>query len=360
MYHRPQVLAYLGGNFKYWNPKITTPPGLYLFTLPILWCSGKVFPNALQLPLMRAVNAVVFPLLWRMLEACGANADWIMANPFIFPYFFLYYTDALSLLLVVVSWWLGRVKNVHVLSAILGAISLAFRQTNVIWIGLIGALEALKAIYSKKFIVLCYITFSYGLVLLGFGCFLAWNDGSVVLGDKSAHSLTFNLHQLTFWSLYSLVVEPSMLVEWFESFSAFGYSFLILGFFSHCLILPLKLHPYNLQKNCHILYFFFAWLGEDSTAWWAISALLTPIPLMVQWKALGTGAWTRIFFFSALFASTCLSSLVEVRYFAVPWTVFRIMAKEGKKIEKSRSWIGTLGTIDALLMIILLLKKYIW
>lgn len=357
MYHCPQVLAYLGGNFKYWNPKVTTPPGLYFFTLPILWCSGKVFPSAWKLPLMRAVNAAVLPLLHRMLVVCGANADWIVLNSFIFPYFFLYYTDVLSLLFVVVAWWLGNVKHFHALSAAVGAISLAFRQTNVVWIGFVGGLEAVNAYCCSgtggiwKVLV---IGLQYGLVLLGFGAFVWWNGGSVVLGDKSAHALTLNVHQLTFWSLYSLALEPSLVLQWLESFNATAYFSLVLGFFSHCLVFPLVLHPYNLQKNCHLLYFVFAWLKANPAAWWIVCGLVTPIPLLVQWRALGSG-WKRFFFFSSLLASTCFSSLVEVRYFAVPWTVLALVTEQRKS---TRSW--KICTINALLMTILLFKKYIW
>jgi hypothetical protein len=57
-FHLDQFTHYLDGNFSYWNPKLTTPPALYLLNLPLVRQLSK-----LGLPILticRLANSILF------------------------------------------------------------------------------------------------------------------------------------------------------------------------------------------------------------------------------------------------------------------------------------------------------------
>lgn len=53
-FHYRQFSTYYGGDFKTWDPKITTPPGLYYVQYVIAQAIGS------DLATMRAINALLF------------------------------------------------------------------------------------------------------------------------------------------------------------------------------------------------------------------------------------------------------------------------------------------------------------
>jgi len=65
IFHIPQARAYCAGNYTQWNPKITTLPGLYLFSvgllrpLHVLGNSTGVFLDVCSVAALRSVNILV-------------------------------------------------------------------------------------------------------------------------------------------------------------------------------------------------------------------------------------------------------------------------------------------------------------
>lgn len=119
--------------------------------------------------------------------------------PILFPYFFLLYTDAYSMLLVFASlacglnrrlWWAG----------FLGILSMLVRQNNLIWLGfiaLIAYLEENGSFQSRPDLrVLCkkYVFFIFGGIF--FLLFVIVNQG-LVFGDQSRHPVSLSLENLT-------------------------------------------------------------------------------------------------------------------------------------------------------------------
>ena len=45
IFHIPAAQRYCDGNFSYWDPKITTPPGLYIFSSLIIKVAQLVSPD---------------------------------------------------------------------------------------------------------------------------------------------------------------------------------------------------------------------------------------------------------------------------------------------------------------------------
>ena len=170
VFHIPQAQAYWNGKWGQWNPKITTPPGLYLFSYAVnsvtSWCSTKDlelgtedlrFTNFLLLYLL-----LVALYVWTAVAKREVHHDAVMQREFrivLFPLFFffsgLYYTDLLSALTVVVTYvfWSASQKSsgsptlyqsLHLVS---GLAALATRQTNVFWVAVyLGGLQVVKTV----------------------------------------------------------------------------------------------------------------------------------------------------------------------------------------------------------------------
>ncbi|KAL2872355.1 tyrosyl-DNA phosphodiesterase-domain-containing protein [Aspergillus lucknowensis] len=172
-FHIPQAQAYWAHRWTHWDPKITTPPGLYLFSYVvcalILLLRGS--PTELDPPALRATNAaaaaVLLPLRLqtaldtlrkqRNTRPSGAWLSHTVLNMCLFPplFFFagLYYTDILALLVVVeaYNWDLNRQSQPRLAvleTAVfvgLGVAALAFRQTNVFWVSVFfGGLHVVR------------------------------------------------------------------------------------------------------------------------------------------------------------------------------------------------------------------------
>lgn len=175
VFHVPQAQAYWHHKWTHWDPKITTPPGLYLWSYVI--CSGilalRGTPTELNPEALRATNvaagAVFLP--WRLqtlldtlrkqrnTRPAGAWLSHTVLNICLFPpiFFFsgLYYTDILSLLVVIeaYNWDLKRTSTIttvyhrHLVFIVFALLSLVFRQTNIFWVSVfLGGLQAVRTL----------------------------------------------------------------------------------------------------------------------------------------------------------------------------------------------------------------------
>ncbi|KAL4943320.1 hypothetical protein BDV06DRAFT_211172 [Aspergillus oleicola] len=171
-FHIPQAQVYWAHKWTQWDPKITTPPALYIFSY--LACALILHPSPEQIdtPTLRATNtaaaAVLLPLrLQSALDALrkqrntrpsGAWLSHTVLNICLFPplFFFagLYYTDVLALLVVVeaYNWDLSRTRKRSAsletaVFLVLGVVALAFRQTNIFWVSVfLGGLSVVRKI----------------------------------------------------------------------------------------------------------------------------------------------------------------------------------------------------------------------
>lgn len=154
-----QAQHYCNERFDVWDPKITTPPGLYLLS----YLASKVPFVGCSIASLRGVNAVGFIALALLLyrtysrrapSAVANNAELFAhgaVNLALFPplFFFsgLYYTDIWSTFFVFLFYLLlldlDDVKRSRVLTStklvVVGIASLFFRQTNVFWVAIFPA-----------------------------------------------------------------------------------------------------------------------------------------------------------------------------------------------------------------------------
>ncbi|KAJ5465444.1 CAZyme family GT59 [Penicillium desertorum] len=189
IFHVPQAQAYWSHKWTQWDPKLTTPPGLYLcsyiiFAIVLLLrgSPAKLTPDVLRMTNVGATT-VVFP--WRLQKLLdtlqrttntrplGANVSHTVLNICLFPplFFFsgLYYTDVLALLIVVeaYNWDLKRDTERHqkgdsgkgkkkepgndILETLgflaFALAALVFRQTNIFWVSVfLGGLQVVRKI----------------------------------------------------------------------------------------------------------------------------------------------------------------------------------------------------------------------
>ncbi|KXX78404.1 hypothetical protein MMYC01_205878 [Madurella mycetomatis] len=180
VFHIPQAQTYCAGRFRDWDDKITTPPGLYLFSVAIqkLWgfkeCtpfalrSNNVFATLLIAPLAAQCRQLIET---RIAEREGKPSPQsvsfysyhtglnIVLFPVIFFFSALYYTDVVSTLAVLVVYRNHLLRLApqrpsfanDILTVALGVLALLMRQTNVFWVvAYMGGLEAVHVLRSTE------------------------------------------------------------------------------------------------------------------------------------------------------------------------------------------------------------------
>ncbi|KAJ2821831.1 glucosyltransferase, partial [Coemansia erecta] len=241
IFHVPQAQRYCKGAFGEWDPKLTTPPGLYVASLVLrAW-------GACTLQRLRLVNWAlglglfwtIFGLIRRLHSARPAHAAACALTFSLLPtaFFFnhLYYTDTASLLCVLLAYLLS-VRAQHAAASMVGFASLWMRQTNVVWVALIGATAVERWLrargivqadsVSQLVVQLCRwaqnprgwrectrMLAPYALVVLVFVAFVVANGG-IVLGDKAHHQAGIHVPQmLYFYAFMCAMAAPTVLGE---------------------------------------------------------------------------------------------------------------------------------------------------
>jgi len=239
-FHVPQAQAYCEGKYTTWDPKITTPPGLYISSLIL----NRIFMFKCTLPMLRlttTLSLLGLPIILTRLVCyhqrqrppasfLAPTPDAIVLSAFPLAWFFgfFYYTEVPSLVFVVWTVVAASQGN-HWLAGLLGLISCTFRQTNIIWVLYAyassqlmylrfrrapsgsaqlhdpPALEAtpsdlVQSIVSAPKILSDILPsfFPYASVLALFAAFVKWNGG-IVLGDKSNHIPSLHVPQVYYF-----------------------------------------------------------------------------------------------------------------------------------------------------------------
>ncbi|KAI8934089.1 hypothetical protein NX059_008851 [Plenodomus lindquistii] len=453
-FHISQAQKYCNGDYT-WDPKITTPPGLYLvsrFLKPLLGCDTS------SLRILNTISLCALVLLsygvLRRLRARGRQSDRLFKaesieedptrlldahsalNIALFPplFFFsaLYYTDVLSTLLVVCTFYytlragsVAQSMSDKFMVAILGFMSLWFRQTNIFWVAIfpaglsvVNSLKrdggskssrapentriGLQKSWSEGLVYDCafqeagpqdYILFALSLVmailrrpvlvlrtalpyialLVLFAGFVFWN-GSVVLGDKSAHTAMIHIPQFLYvWPYIAFFSWPLLVGPLLRPFVPFLpprlQSICNEAFYARKVSLRPTLlvsvvfligasvavhfntfiHPYSMGDNRHYLFYIFRLIRLRPAlkylavpvyyicAWLVLQALASPAsdkeggnPQLNSRPINDEAAPTQpqISFITIWLATGALSvvtaPLVEPRYFIIHWITWRL------------------------------------
>ncbi|SCV02242.1 LANO_0F16226g1_1 [Lachancea nothofagi CBS 11611] len=292
IFHVPQTIHYLRGHWSYWDPKITTPPGLYVFG----WLNYHImraFTSWTTLTILRLTNliggVIVLPLVvLRPLFLFNAIGFWpvsLMCFPLLATYYYLYYTDVWSSILILESLTLavtlpfGEITSIW-LSAFCALISCFFRQTNIIWnlFVMVVVVERRALIHRDfntvnlnnylKFVIHALENFKqlvlpYCINFALFTFFVIYNR-SLTLGDKDNHSAGMHLVQIFYCIMFIMFFSMPI---WISKMSIRFYQTRIQVKKTRTIIELLAIifvirfftvtHPFLLADNRHYTFYLF-------------------------------------------------------------------------------------------------------
>lgn len=151
IFHIPQAQEYCKGNFRSWDPMITTPPGLYFLSLahvaslfPGMVCmnAASSFFNACSTAILRSTNGalsiicsiLVYEIITCLRPALDKRKATLYAvvlalYPLHWFFTFLYYTDMASLTVVLAAYVLS-LKKKYMFSALIVLCPIGKRKCN--------------------------------------------------------------------------------------------------------------------------------------------------------------------------------------------------------------------------------------
>ncbi|SCZ98822.1 BZ3500_MvSof-1268-A1-R1_Chr7-1g09284 [Microbotryum saponariae] len=396
--HIPQARAYCRGDFGFWDPALTTPPGLYLISAIPAYLIAPLRPYLCSTAGLRAVNFlflsylpyVVSGLLETLQEdtstqqkvkgnkpaietttirglSLSSEAIFIATFPIAWFFGYLYYTETGSLVLVLLAHSFA-LKGEWLKSALVGAASLTFRQTNILWIAFVSASTIIRVLSRQKakrplknpllantnlaeipssaisvvdlglrsIPQLLPIILSYLPVFLGAAAFIKWNGG-VVLGDKANHVPTLHLVQPLYFFAFTGFLAPYTLTPSNVSRSLRNLlgtprrivtSTLAMGVALYCIRYHTILHRFLLADNRHYTFYV---LRRIVNRFPAARYLLAPGYIFAGRLFLDVvieASSFRLLEALGLALTTLLviipSPLIEPRYFLIPYVLIRL------------------------------------
>ncbi|KAL5293483.1 ALG10 family protein [Megaselia abdita] len=366
-FHLKQAKFYCMDKFGVWDPKITTFPGLYLVSywlLPFHYCTTFYLR---MISLVASVVNVVFIL--RIRNQGDETNIWNMIvetfNIAILPpmYFFahLYYTDILSITSVLALYYYWSEKK-HFKAAVCGAGSILMRQTNVVWVIMVMGITALEElcrnystvkkvtpnsvdvlnprtvydiIINNPLVVMesvCNILRQYHIyisVIASFLVFVVFN-GSIVVGDKTAHQAVIHLPQMLYFSLFVLIfggpafkdfLRPTLKTLAAHWKLALRFTALV----SIAVAYNTMVHPYLLADNRHYTFYFWnRFYGKYSWFKFAIVPLYVFALFLCGTVLNHKSKNFKIMFWLCSFVVLVPQKLLEIRYFLIPFILLRL------------------------------------
>lgn len=348
VFHIPQANAFWKGNWSHWDDKITTPPGLYLYSisashfLNVDPLTSKVLsPFQLRWTNFLLVYLLLFAcVIWRWTTGPSSSLTQgvliqelcVLAFPLFFFFSALYYTDlfaAFTVMCTYASWQAGLKRTSYqkfafqLLHLFSGLISLTSRQTNIFWSSVfLGGLQVVHTVKQKTRIhdppiadayfedfattIISLATSALSFIpqllldlwphlglLAAFGAFIVWNGG-VVLGDKSNHTAGLHLSQMLYlWPFLVFFSWPLIipqLAHLTQIQRRIPRLWLLLGIMT-CMLAVVHyntvVHPFLLADNRHYTFYVFKLLRSRVWSWYA----MIPVYFISAWlsiQALGS------------------------------------------------------------------------
>lgn len=380
IFHIPQAQKYCEEDFSHWDPKITTPPGLYFLAYLYKKALSIASPENgdCTIPMLRSLNVVAGSLILPAVIAPAvkkANSGFWSASVVLFPllniYHNLFYTDVWSTVWIMLSFSiaytcpLGRGFLTSFVSAALALISLSFRQTNIIWTAFNAAifLDQKIEVYDTKlfkkrfpalkgapgpvlriFITLeaavhnVFILLPFLLNFALFGAFVLYNGG-ITFGDKENHVSTVHVPQVYYCLLFMALFGWPLLISTRRASSVLKYSFgsikavlvtlITYGGMGYTIERFTIVHPFLLADNRHYTFYLWRRLLDYSPY---LRYMLVPIyhflgALFITSLGENMSVPVVIAYVFCIFSSLVPSPLFEPRYYILPYLYWRVLVK---------------------------------
>jgi len=353
-------------------PELTTPLGYhYSVALPARWLGVDSLSG------LRAISASLGLLAVLLAWACirrshddGAlmRAFQVLLCPLLWPFYFLLYTDLVSLAVVLCA-LLFVLSGRYGLAAMVGIAMLGWRQSNVFWAALLwlmalhqaGLGPILGRLFDRNQSV-SFATLSEGLreslkatwplalPLFAFLAFLVLNQG-VAMGDRAAHQFGARLYpsQVFFMLLTVWVVLLPLHLACLPQIVGLirRRPIIVLGLTGLFILYMLSFsvtHFYNLGlPEFHLRNRALGWLNDDYL-WRAFGFV------GIAWSVL-TLAVTRLktpaayWLYPMTLAALLPVELIEQRYYIVPMVFFLLFRDRGRTVTEWSllAWFGLLS-----------------
>lgn len=369
IFHINQAQQYCRGNWNYWDPKITTPPGLYyLAALYDDLVSGTCDLGSLRL--LNFIGGIALAFLTftlrRKIQNPGFSTFSIFMSPLITLYYSLFYTDVWSAVFVLAGYTVATIrpfkKDIYnaIASALFGLVSITFRQTNIVWtafsmVALFDSIAQEQHLYTgdfhsdmKALVNLALRNWKllapYVIDAALFGTFVYENEG-ITLGDKANHQITFHLMQLFYCVVFivgftfPLWFSFSLIKDYFKDNFSTKKGLMFNAIFIPFIGLAIKnftvIHQFVLSDNRHyVFYLIRRFLLRSQSAKYELIPVYH-FAFYVVWKFMKQCFSSRSSSNSSLamfFALLCAASLtiipsplVEPRYYILPFIFFRLL-----------------------------------
>jgi len=183
--HLNQIQRYLSGSYVTTS---TASGGFHATAAIFAWLTGHSGRESIRLFVLMISGATI--LTFRSLvtsfepQASTVRTLQFALFPLLFPFWFLIYTDVLALLLLLLAVLALTRDRFHV-TAILATLSVAVRQTYVVWLAMLGVWTAIVNVGSPLR-PLARRGMSFGIAAALFVLFVLVNDG-VAIGDRDSH-----------------------------------------------------------------------------------------------------------------------------------------------------------------------------
>jgi alpha-1,2-glucosyltransferase len=311
----------LNGDFKAWDPKITTPPGLYY----VQYAFSKLFGG--ELSTMRAINALIFSNIFlifitKIYEFKDPNTNNssralnLSLTPTIYFFNFMDYTDTLSFTLITMAFYYNIVKSNNRL-ALTSLMALYVRQNNIIWVGFLMVYRILteykklmfcpkpfvshiftiiKVVWNHKWEVIDQLKLQFLVIAVFFGYLKVFNSGHFVFGDRENHQMHMHPVQLLYLSLFMVINVPLNLDDYTSTFKQIfqkifysrhflaGYLFIL----AVSVILVDKftmVHEFTLADNRHFIFYLYRMFHRFWILKW-LACLIYPLCVLFLFRVM--------------------------------------------------------------------------
>jgi alpha-1,2-glucosyltransferase len=337
--HYPQIISYVNGDCAkpYVISTLTTYHALLAAISKITGFTSLLFFRTINL-FFALLAIIIFGLTVQTNNKTSIlNILQFSFFPIIFPYFFLIYTDVLSLLMVLCAFFFFNRKK-YQWCGIFSILACLVRQDNIVWLSFFMVLSYIDRYGFKLKIkdasnhLIKYWSFSAGIVL--FILFVIINKG-IAIGDKSMHpAFSFHLGNIYFLLfIFFILFIPLHLANYKKIIALFkrhkltiagiaSFYFLFLFSFSND-------HPFNYQWGNYflrnkLLIFFNASVINKTVFFIFITYSFLSL-CVTEFKHKN---FYLLYVFTFLFLIP--SWLIEQRYYFIPLSLFLLFKKEEK------------------------------
>ncbi|CAN6600657.1 dol-P-Glc:Glc(2)Man(9)GlcNAc(2)-PP-Dol alpha-1,2-glucosyltransferase [Trichomonascus vanleenenianus] len=400
IFHVPQTRQYCAGDWKTWDPKITTPPGLYVLgvayaKLLSLFQRSEVSCTLKQLRHLNFTGVnVVLPTLVFMLTQDLNTSVAIVSFPLVAFYSTLYYTDVWSTAMVLMALVVGsRSRSIvgTVLSGVIALASIAFRQTNVIWaaftavvlvqkqiprsrLGGVSFLEETKRfvlhlLYSPA-VVIPYVV--VGGVFLG----LVRYNGGIALGDKDNHAVNVNIPQIFYCTLFWMFFSWPLWLDWhhvqrylvsnFSSVARVVRYVVLCAAIAYVIKELTIVHAFMLADNRHYVFYLWRRLIHPPAPYRNLKYIMVPFYHAGMWSFLksinyqAVGRITPIALIGATALAIIPSPLLEPRYYVMTYVLWRtLLVGPRSQGRLALEWVWYMA-INAFTLYMFLYRPFKW